>query len=148
MFTGVRPGSGRGGGMKKKQIRSKTDAKAVQERAVDPDADQREQQRDVAEIQEVGRPVVIQVNRNKHRHEGGISKLEPQRHAAERLRHGRCQRHGVMLLQPGSIRPERMRTTRSQRRASSGSWVTSTKVVPRASWPANIRSMISAPRAS
>src|SRR5207342_3575359 len=44
-----------------------------------------------------------------------------------------------------SMRPERSRTTRSQRAASAASWVTSTSVVPRCSCPANSRSMISDP---
>src|SRR5829696_1397098 len=43
-----------------------------------------------------------------------------------------------------STRPERRRTTRSQRFASAASCVTRTSVVPRLSWPANMRSTISA----
>src|SRR5689334_7963855 len=45
----------------------------------------------------------------------------------------------------GSMRPERRRTTRSQRPARPVSCVTSTSVVWRSVWPLNIRSMISAP---
>ena len=54
-------------------------------------------------------------------------------------------RHDSAVILHASTRPERIRTTRSQRRASSESWVTSTSVVPRSAWPANISSMISAP---
>ena len=53
-----------------------------EQRALDPDADQRNDQGDVAEIQEVGRSIVAQIDRNQHGHEDRVGELEPQRNAA------------------------------------------------------------------
>ncbi len=54
----------------------------------------------------------------------------------------------MVAVRACSIWPERMRTTRSQRRASDGSCVTSTSVVPCSMCPANRRSMIWRPVSS
>jgi hypothetical protein len=59
-----------------------------EQRALDPDPDQRDDQCDVAEIEEVGRPVVAQIDWNQHGHEGRIGEVEPQRNAARRWHNG------------------------------------------------------------
>src|SRR4051812_37585183 len=102
-------------------------------RALEPDARQREDQRDIAKIEEIGRPVIMQIDRKKHRHERGVGELEPKWNAwlenIERyVSHASSARAESLRT---STLPDRMRTTRSHRRASSASWVTSTRVVPR-----------------
>ena len=62
-----------------------------QQRILRPDADQSDDQRDVAEIQKVGRPVIVPIDRNEHREIGRISELEGKRHAGC----GRACRHAV-----------------------------------------------------
>ena len=59
-----------------------------EQRALDPDANKRDDQGDVAEIEEVRWPVVDQIDRNQHGHEGRVGELEPQRNAT----HGRHSR--------------------------------------------------------
>src|SRR6202023_3577452 len=72
------------------------------------------------------------------------------RGAAARGRFGGNGGHEAALrLESGSsIRPERSRTTRSQRCASAGSWVTSTSVMPRSDGIVNNGSVICLPEGS
>ena len=58
-----------------------------QQRAFEPDADERQDQHDVAEIEKIGRAVIVPIDRNEHRHEGGIDELERERQARRGLRH-------------------------------------------------------------
>jgi uncharacterized protein YjlB len=44
--------------------------------------DESEQQGDIAKIKEIGRPIIQPINGNEHRHESGVSKLEPERNPA------------------------------------------------------------------
>ena len=37
-------------------------------------------QRDIAEIQEIGRPVAVEINRDQHRHESGIGERQSDRY--------------------------------------------------------------------
>src|SRR4029079_13751466 len=69
-------------------------------------------------------------------------------HLAQRETPGERARRTIRRKRTHSMRPERSRTTRSQRCASAASWVTSTSVVLRVSCPANKSSMISRPVAS
>ena len=65
---------------------------ADQERALEPHADQREQQGEVAEVEEVPRGVGVPVDGDEDGAEGGVGELERQRDGAARpgvLRGGR-----------------------------------------------------------
>ena len=109
---------------------------------------EREEQRDVAEIEEIGWAVIVPVDRNQHRHERGVGELEPQRQAVggrgdDRVSAVSPVRARAMRDAPLRCGRSACRTTRSQRCAQ--------RVIVRhqhergaaLAWPANIRSTIS-----